>query len=232
MIKLRHYIPFGRRKLRWWLMACGLFLIKIEPAQFMVGTLLITGGSALHLWAKGHLRQNTVLTLTGPYRWVRNPFYLANLFIDTGLCLIINRVEFTMLYLVLWAIVYIRTIRKEEKNLTEIFGKAYLSYKAKVPRLIPFKTPLPRKEAAGPGFSWLNHNIAEGAELPRVIRFLSYPFLLLLASEFYRLGIILLYMPTVFELAIFDSLLILLILQKVVHIILKEKSALTVGNIR
>ena len=193
MIKLKHYLPTGRRKLRWWLIVAGLFLVKVESGPFTAGTMLLIFGSLLHFLAKGHLRQNTVLTLTGPYRWVRNPFYLANLMVDTGLCFMINRLELTVVYLSFWIYVYIMTIRKEERNLEEIFGDAYLKYKAKVPRLIPYGVSLPKEEAVGPGFSWKNHNISEGAELPRLLRFFSYPFLFLLFSELHKEKTALLY---------------------------------------
>ena len=74
-----------RRSLRKFLAVLGCVVATVSYPAAMVGGLLMLAGSGVHLWSKGCLQQNLRLTTAGPYRWTRNPFYLANLLIDLGL---------------------------------------------------------------------------------------------------------------------------------------------------
>ena len=188
MTNLKKYLPTDRAKLRTWLLITGCLLTKINIVCFQVGIGFIVIGSMLHLWSKGHLQQNRKLTITGPYRWIRNPFYVANFFIDLGLCLIINQPILTLIYFCFWIYAYMDAILREEKALKSIFGTEYLEYRVKVPRLIPWKPPL-KIVTSNKGFSWRNYNIVAGSEIPRLLRFVSYPLLLFLTAEFRKQGI-------------------------------------------
>lgn len=67
-------------------------------------------------------------------------------------------------------------ILREEKALKSIFGTDYLKYSVKVPRLISWKPPL-KIVASNKGFSWRDYNIVARSEVPRLLRFVSYPLL-------------------------------------------------------
>lgn len=175
-------IRLNRGPLRWWLIAIGVLLAKPALAPALAGGGLVLLGSALHLWAKGCLQQNRQLTVCGPYRWSRNPFYLANFCIDLGLCLFVNNKWFALLFLLVWAAVYRRQILSEERTLAGIHGQAWLDYKNAVPAFLPYRRPY-RAVPGEQGFSWDNPNLATSREIPRLIRTASYPLVLLVAGN-------------------------------------------------
>ena len=103
----------------------------------------------------------------GPYRFTRNPFYLANLLIDLGLCCLIGRIWVAVPYVVLWVLAYRDTIAREELRLASLFPDAYARYVETVPRLIPTGRGLSRSEAAG-RFSLANPALVKGSEYARI----------------------------------------------------------------
>jgi protein-S-isoprenylcysteine O-methyltransferase Ste14 len=175
-------IRLSRGPLRWWLIVIGLLLARPVLGAALAGAALVLLGSLIHLWAKGCLQQNRQLTVCGPYRWSRNPFYLANFCIDLGLCLFINNTWFTFIFMILWAIVYRRQILSEERTLHGIYGQAWLDYRKAVPAFLPYRRPY-REVPAEQGFCWANPNLSTSRELPRLVRTASYPLVLLVAGE-------------------------------------------------
>lgn len=164
-----------RRRLRDALVAVGCVVAAVDPfgapagrARFAAALVLLVAGSCLHFWSKGCLEQNQRLVTAGPYRFTRNPFYLANLLIDLALCALIGRVWVAVPFLVLWALAYRDTIRREETRLAELFPVEFEAYAARVPRLIPSGRSLPRGEAAG-RFSLDNPALAQGGEYARIL---------------------------------------------------------------
>lgn len=145
------------------------------------GCALVLAGGALHLWAKGCLRINEEITTSGPYRFTRNPFYLANLLIDVGICVVARRFWLLVVAVALWAFVYRRTIAREEQQLETLFGDRYRSYRARVPRLFPFRGSVPGLPASQP-FSWSNRNLASGQEYARLAGIFAIPLLVWLVA--------------------------------------------------
>jgi len=47
---------------------------------FWVGLALLAFSCWLRIWASGHLVKNKVLTVTGPYAYVKNPLYIGTFF--------------------------------------------------------------------------------------------------------------------------------------------------------
>lgn len=141
-----------------------------DAIRLAVALLLIVGGSALHLWSKGCLEQNQRLVTSGPYRFTRNPFYLANGLVDLGLCALIGRVWVAGPYLVLWWLAYRETIAREEARLRALFPEQVGRYFGMVPRLIPNGHVLPRAEAIG-RFTFDNPALACGSEYARILGF-------------------------------------------------------------
>jgi hypothetical protein len=180
-------IRLNRGPVRWWLVVFGLFLARPALVPALVGAGLVLLGSAIHLWSKGCLQQNRQLTVCGPYRWSRNPFYVGNFCIDLGLCLFINNWYFTAAFMLVWAFIYRLQILSEERTLDGIYGQAWLDYKRAVPAFFPWK----RSYASVPaeqGFSWSNPNLATSRELPRLVRTASYPLALLFAGGLWQHG--------------------------------------------
>lgn len=170
----------GRAWLRRFTILLVLLFGTVNFTSLLIGFGLIFIGILLHIWAIGCLVRNSQLTIWGPYRFVRHPFYLANLLIDMGLCAAgsghykIGICLFTV-YFTLFYFIYYRRMKKEETHLTELFPNDYPKYIQKVPRFIPlfFK----RFSASGKGFSWAVL-VSAGNEITRVLRLLIYPLVL------------------------------------------------------
>jgi protein-S-isoprenylcysteine O-methyltransferase Ste14 len=171
--------PLNRGGLRFYLVLIALIAGTLwaqttSPRTILAGLTPLVAGILLHTWAKGCLRQNRVVAMIGPYRFVRHPFYLANALIDAALAIMSGWWPLVVVLPLWWLVIYLPVIRGEERYLTEHFPAEYPSYRQRVPCLFPWRLPLPY---SGDGFLWSNPNIRGGEELPRAIRILAYPFL-------------------------------------------------------
>jgi hypothetical protein len=176
-------VPWDRGGLRWYLIVLGLVAGRPSAATILAGVPLLLLGIAMHLWAKGCLHQEREVTTSGPYRYVRHPFYLGNLLLDAGTVLMSGSALLMSIFPFWWAAVYIPVMQREEATMASLFGDQYRAYAGRVPLLFPIARPIP----AGSGFSWRNPNIL-AVEVPRVLRFVSYPFYFALAYAWRRSG--------------------------------------------
>ena len=112
----------------------------IKPVGYLLRLLgLILWGAAVIQLMTGFSKGK--LVTTGAYDVVRNPIYSSvTFFILPAVALM----TLTWVYFVASVFLYVGVmifIGKEEKQLTEAFGKEYEDYKARVDRLIPLKKP-------------------------------------------------------------------------------------------
>ena len=138
----------------------GLFTYMVNPARMAwssmplpawvrwigVGSALM--GGALIIWAFRNLGKNltdTVVTrrhhtlvTTGPYRWVRHPFYVAVALTTTGNALAAANWFLLAGGVLVVALLAVRT-RVEEEQLAQRFGDAYRAYRERTGRFIPMR---------------------------------------------------------------------------------------------
>ena len=115
--------PYSRSGIRFYITWIALILNQYTPATILSGTPILLLGAVLHLWAKGCLYQDDEVTQSGPYRFVRHPFYLAYLFNDIGIVIMSGSWLLAAVFPVWWLAIYIPTIRKEEAFLEGLTGK-------------------------------------------------------------------------------------------------------------
>jgi hypothetical protein len=105
-----------------------------------MGILLVSSGVILHGWAAGYLaragyaEREKILTVRGPYRYNRNPYYLAQMIMDAGFFLLAGRPLLLFLYFPIIFSVYQSWVANEETFLEKEFGDAYRVLKREVPR--------------------------------------------------------------------------------------------------
>jgi protein-S-isoprenylcysteine O-methyltransferase Ste14 len=109
-----------------------------------VGLFVIAG--ALIVWTFVNLGKNltdTVVTrkehtlvTTGPYRWVRHPFYVGFAIVVLGISLITANWLFALGGAAAFVLLLVRT-RKEEEKLIERFGDEYPRYMDRTGRFLP-----------------------------------------------------------------------------------------------
>lgn len=145
-----------------WLLTGGFEDADALPAWLAVpGWILIAGGLAVlaatlvgfardGLGTPSPMAPPRELVVTGPYRFVRNPQYVATATVIVGEGLVLGQP-----ILLVAAAVYVTVLaalhaRREAPLLRRRFGPAYDAYAAAVPAWIPRLTPWDGSRGAGP----------------------------------------------------------------------------------
>jgi protein-S-isoprenylcysteine O-methyltransferase Ste14 len=79
-------------------------------------------------------RPTTAIVRTGPYRWSRNPIYLAFSLLQVGVALWVNSLWLAVTLVPAVALMSLVVIPREERYLETRFPSAYPAYKASVRR--------------------------------------------------------------------------------------------------
>jgi len=123
-------------------------------------SLLLALAAFLRTWASAYLHAGIVyaselhaesLVADGPYRYVRNPLYCANVLMAVGMGAMMSRAGFLVAVAGMLLFNY-RLIFREEAGLRATQGDSYRNYCAAVPRLFP--SPWPRIASAGGAARW------------------------------------------------------------------------------
>jgi protein-S-isoprenylcysteine O-methyltransferase Ste14 len=111
------------------------------PGLILIGLSLALAGWCIGLFIRSGTevpphRPTSAIVTSGPYRYSRNPIYVALTLLSVGISLWVN--SFWMLGLLIPTLVVmtIAVIGPEEHYLTRKFGAEYLDYKAGVRRWI------------------------------------------------------------------------------------------------
>jgi protein-S-isoprenylcysteine O-methyltransferase Ste14 len=124
----------------------GIFFLRLI---FGAGAVLIFLAAMLRTWATAYLRTEIVhdssqhseaLVADGPFRYVRNPLYLANLPMVAGIGVMASRLGWLFMVVGTWVFVY-RLILREEDGLLQSQGETYRAYLKAVPRFWPALAP-------------------------------------------------------------------------------------------
>ena len=81
------------------------------------------------------------LVVTGLYRYVRNPMYIAVVTVIFGQALLFGDVRLFWYGILFWLACHVFVVLYEEPTLKQTFGTEYESFRANVPRWIPRVTP-------------------------------------------------------------------------------------------
>ena len=131
--------------------ALGLILDFARPVSFLLpiagavsGAVAIVGATGLFLLAVRTLRAagtpvegnrtTTAIVRAGPYRFSRNPIYLAFSLFQIGLALLMNSAWLLVTLVPVMAFMSLVVIPREERYLQKRFPSEYPPYKAAVPR--------------------------------------------------------------------------------------------------
>lgn len=146
-----------------------LWLAEPTPVSFAVGVPLVLLGVGVRVWAAGHLVKNRVLSVSGPYAYLRHPFYAGALAVVLGLLLCAGpRPALAIpLVLVLFFVHYLpRKERREAAQIAERHGEAARAYVAEVPALRPRLRPWrPDRDDLAEPRSWSLACVRENSEM-------------------------------------------------------------------
>ena len=111
---------------------------------YLIIAFLVLFASLIRMWAGSVLTsktvmafriQNSKLALSGPYKFVRNPIYFADLIAFSALSVCLKPVGF-LIPVLIW-VHYYQLIKYEEEKLVTRFGRTYSDYILSVPGLNP-----------------------------------------------------------------------------------------------
>jgi protein-S-isoprenylcysteine O-methyltransferase Ste14 len=115
-------------------------------ATRVLGWSLVGCGVALNGWFLRTIQEADVpirtdkpvprLTTEGPFRYSRNPSYLALAMVYAGIAVLRNSLWTILLLPLVVAVVQREVIGREERYLERAFGEAYLAYKRRVRRWV------------------------------------------------------------------------------------------------
>ena len=122
--------------------------VRLVPSLWLIGLLPLLAGLGLFFWCNGlftfvgkgtlaPIDAPIVLVRAGPYRWIRNPMYVAVLTIILSEAILFHSLPVAGwalafgTYLLLWVPLV------EEPMLREQFGESYETYLKTVPRWAP-----------------------------------------------------------------------------------------------
>jgi protein-S-isoprenylcysteine O-methyltransferase Ste14 len=127
----------------------SILAVRPDAIGWLAGG-ICAAGLALHVWSNASLarseRQATAgtspLVMDGPFRYVRNPIYLAGITMLLGVGLLYPTWDAKHLILPLLLLVYfhVAVVRVEEPALRQQFGPTYEDYCRRVPRWFPAPT--------------------------------------------------------------------------------------------
>jgi protein-S-isoprenylcysteine O-methyltransferase Ste14 len=135
-----------------------LLLGRPSVAGVAAGLALIAAGEGIRLWGVGHIgpRSRTRgedtwgLIDTGPYGRVRNPLYLGNILLFTGVGALCG-LAWAAAWVIALGVHYTLIVRWEESNLVKKLGAPYADYLRRVPRWLPIGPGAPGGGWDGPG---------------------------------------------------------------------------------
>ncbi len=120
---------------------------KADRNSLIIGTILMMIGEIIRIHGVSHIggvsrtksySTGQKLVTGGPFSRVRNPLYIGNLFLSSGLVVAANlNVFFPLVFVFCFFGQYIPIVLWEESNLKNVFGKEFEEYCQKVPRWIP-----------------------------------------------------------------------------------------------
>jgi len=119
----------------------ALLLVLFAKPYFLgigAGLILIFLGESIRIWAAGHLQKNEILTVTGPYAYIKNPLYVGTILITMGFCILADNIYLLAAATFMFCFHYIPYKKRiEGDRLKKKFGIQYEDYDQKVPEYLP-----------------------------------------------------------------------------------------------
>jgi protein-S-isoprenylcysteine O-methyltransferase Ste14 len=165
----------------------ALLLVPAEarsPLLLATGVALVAAAELLRIWSVRHIgtvsrtRSDRLgpLVSSGPFAFIRNPLYVANIALWTGFALSARILWLAPIIILALALEYHAIVLWEERLLESRIGDAYRAYAARVPRWIPSRprpaggTTPPRIGPARPvEFSWRETLFSERGTLLAIV---------------------------------------------------------------
>ena len=118
-----------------------IILAKPDLSSLIIGLAVSLPGLMLRTWAAGHLKKDKELTISGPYRYSRNPLYLGNLIIGLGIFIASRSLWVLGIFIMYFLLFYPLIIQVEAEKMKSLFPQEYPEYAKKTPVFFPYRKP-------------------------------------------------------------------------------------------
>lgn len=145
-----------RRGLAEVLIVVGAFALgEPTPLSLLIGGIICLIGEVLRVTVAGYGRSVGEIVLSGPYRFVRHPYFLGTGLMFIGIAVASRSAVITCLTIVLMVLSHRKYARRDEDQLKKGLGPDYGMYVATVPAIVPRIWPIHRKttDSERPKFS-------------------------------------------------------------------------------
>jgi protein-S-isoprenylcysteine O-methyltransferase Ste14 len=154
-------------------------MVWLDPtaASFLVGLAVVAAGEFARLWgvaiAGSETRTTgpvggTFLITKGPFAYVRNPLYVGNMLMYSGVGIMANLPWLALIALAYFMFQYSLIVSLEEEYLRRTYGKAFDAYCRAVPRFVPALTPYDSGTHEQPVLDWKRGVMSEKRTLQAV----------------------------------------------------------------
>ena len=134
-------------------LAVGFLLQWLAPrailssdTRYWAGGIVLALGLFVAAWGRRHMDRagtnvnprepTTALVVSGPFRFSRNPLYVALTLAYAGLAFLANAFWVLVLLVPVLLVLHYGVVRREERYLEAKFGEAYRRYRARVRRYL------------------------------------------------------------------------------------------------
>jgi protein-S-isoprenylcysteine O-methyltransferase Ste14 len=142
-----------RVRLGYLLAVLVFWFAKPTPRSIVFGAIVGAIGLGIRAYAAGYLHKQSVLTVTGPYAYSRNPLYFGSSILALGAGIATRSWIAAAILVVYFAVVYAVVMRREEHELFIQHGQAFKKYAAAVPLFFPRVTPAKMNGPSAGSFS-------------------------------------------------------------------------------
>src|SRR5579863_5218748 len=141
------------RPVPWWVTQweCRPAFFGVDLTRIIGGILIIAGAPGIvdsfarfaleGLGTPAPIAPPEKLVVTGLYRYVRNPIYIAVVAVILGQAFLFGDWDLLWYGALLWLFFHVWVVMIEEPTLKQTFGTEYESFRSNVPRWIPRLTP-------------------------------------------------------------------------------------------
>ncbi|MGB9498571.1 MAG: methyltransferase family protein [Dissulfuribacterales bacterium] len=110
-------------------------IIKLD--FFFWGLAVSVLGEIFQVWCMSTIKTKKKLTVVGPYMFMRNPMYIGRFFLIFGIIMMTGNPWLLGGLTILYYFYMVNRVKREEKILSDLFGKAYEDYCREVNRYVP-----------------------------------------------------------------------------------------------
>ncbi len=114
-----------------------LMLPLVEKQWFFPGLIVSAAGELLQLWCFATIKTKKRLTTGGPYMFVRNPMYIGRFFLIFGILMMTGSILILAVYTIVYYFYMTNRVNREEKLLSDLFGRDYENYRHDVGPYLP-----------------------------------------------------------------------------------------------